>query len=377
MLDANSLEIITRFNQAVLSKKIPVESTNIARRNRGSKLSEQSTLEGLTTKVVEYDGVNHLVMTNDNIERSNERSKRNFYRKNHHKDDDDDNDDDNADDEDDDEDEEQDETDEHPFKKIKIADVLAPLNHPSELISHPAISRTYKLPIFNKLATELIGLIEIEQNTLNHLNSLLQVLNGEDWYYLLEDNLGLPKYDHGLNIDEKDHQSKQPQDDISKNDVNVDHGQKQDEDGNDNQDQSQIEDGKNNNNDTKESNGLGDGKQETNDLNEIKHEKISDLPSSLPQTMGSDDSSSDQDPFFALPQALKDYESFNNRQQSLDDDPLTNLKQELINYLQASIQRQYEYIKNLSHLRNGIVRADRLKRDLYKWGKEMYDKKSI
>jgi hypothetical protein len=374
MLDANSLEIITRFNQAVLSKKIPVESTNIARRNRGSKLSEQSTLEGLTTKVVEYNGVNHLVMTNDNIERSNERSKRNFYR-NHHKNDDDD--DDNADDEDEDADEEPEETDEHPFKKIKIADVLAPLNHPSELISHPAICRTYKLPIFNKLATELIGLIEIEQNTLNHLNSLLQVLNGEDWYYLLEDNLGLPKYDHGLNIDEKDHQSKQPQDDMNKIDGNVDHDQNQDEDGNDNQDQCQIEDGNDNNHDTKESNGLGEAKQETNDLNELKHEKIPDLSSSLPQTLGSDDSGSDQDPFFALPQALKDYESFNNRQQSLDDDPLTNLKLELINYLQASIQRQYEYIKNLSHLRNGIVRADRLKRDLYKWGKEMYDKKSV
>lgn len=287
MLDANSLEIITRFNQAVLSKKIPVELTNIAKRNRGSKLTEESSLEGLTTKVVEYDGVNHLVLTNDNIERSNQRNKRNFYEE-----------DDEKDENDDDEDSE----DEHPFKKIKIADVLAPLNHPSELISHPAISKTYKLPIFNKLASELIELIEIEQNNLNHLNNLLQVLNGEDWYYLLEENLGLPKYDHGLNINE--------------------------------------------------------------DENEIK---INDK---------TDETDKDQDPFFALPQALKDYESFNNRE-NLEDDALDNLKEELINYLQASIQRQFEYIKNLSQLRNGIVRADRLKRDLYKWGKEMHDKKSI
>ena len=49
----------------------------------------------------------------------------------------------------------------------------------------------------------MIDLIEIEQTNLNWLNKLLQVLNGEDWFYLLEENLGLKDYDHGLDEDKK------------------------------------------------------------------------------------------------------------------------------------------------------------------------------
>ena len=49
------------------------------------------------------------------------------------------------------------------------------------------------------MSYELIETIELEQNNSNWLNKLLQVLNGEDWFFLLEENLGLLKYDHGLN----------------------------------------------------------------------------------------------------------------------------------------------------------------------------------
>ena len=60
---------------------------------------------------------------------------------------------------------------------------------------------------------------------------------------------------------------------------------------------------------------------------------------------------------FCFTYCFKRYETY---QQSLEaNDPL---KEELINYLQVSIQRQHEYIKNLTLLRNGLVRADRLKR---------------
>lgn len=294
-MDLTSLEIISRFKLAVLANTLPTNNSDINRANRGSKLDfPTSSLDGLKTKVVEYDGVNHLVLTNDCIERSNLRKKRKwkeFYGAEASEATgatEESADSESGSESDDDE-------DDHPFKKIKFADILSPLNHPSEIISHPAILRTFKLQIFNRLATELIELIEVEQVNLNWLNKLLQVLNGEDWFYLLEENLGLKKYDHGLN-EEKDTPVVASDEEVVK------------------------------------------------------------------------------DPFFALPDAVKKYEAHQIQQESSDE--FTNLKDDLINYLQVSIQRQNEYIKNLSQLRNGIVRADRLKRDLYKWGKEMYEKKS-
>jgi hypothetical protein len=300
MLDTNSLEIISQFKQAVLSKNLPVEGSSISIGNRGSKLDPESIVGNLSTKVVEYDGTNHVVLTNKSIERSNYKNKRSFYDSfdDAVNDDDDDNEFDEFDDDSD------NDLDDHPFKKLKICDILAPLTHPSEIITHTAISRTFKLTIFSKLSSELINLIQVEQNSLNHLNKLFHVLNGEDWFYLLEQNLGLPKYDHGLDIK------------------------------------------------------LEDSQQQNSKptLPEVKQEDRG------------------ADPFFGLPEALKIYDTFQNQQETQDD--LTNLKEELTTYLQASIQRQHEYIKNLINIRNGIVRADRLKRDLYKWGKEMHDKKS-
>lgn len=307
MLDSTSLEIISRFKQAVLTKSLPLENANLIGSNRGTKLAySSSSLDSLKTKVVEYDGKNHLVLTNETIEKSNYRNKRkwkDFYRDDHEQEEDDDEEDDeDDDDEDDDEDDEDDDEDSHPFKRLKLADILSPINHPSEIVSHPAVLRTFKLPIFGKLAQELIDLIEVEQGNLNWLNKLLQVLNGEDWFYLLEGNLGLAKYDHGLD-DEKREKEKE----------------------------------KSSNSDVKSEDGV-------------------------------------TDPFFGLPEALKKYEA--RQLQFESNDELSQLKDELINYLQVSIQRQHEYIKNLSTLRNGIVRAERLKKDLLKWGKEMHDKKS-
>lgn len=295
------MEIISQFKQAVLSKNLPEEGSSISLGNRGSKLDSESIVGNLSTKVVEYDGTNHVVLTNKSIERSNYRNKRSFYDSFDDAANDDDDDDNEFDDFDDDSDND---LEDHPFKKLKICDILAPLTHPSEIITHTAISRTFKLTIFSKLSSELINLIEVEQNSLNHLNKLFHVLNGEDWFYLLEQNLGLPKYDHGLDIKLEDSQQQNSK----------------------------------------------------STLTEVKQEDPG------------------ADPFFGLPEALKIYDTFQNQQET--DDDLAILKEELTTYLQASIQRQHEYIKNLTNIRNGIVRADRLKRDLYKWGKEMHDKKS-
>lgn len=317
MLDSFSLEVISRFKKALLAQKLDTdrnsktlneENESLPVYNRGLKLLKtiQPSFNTLRSKVTEYGGKKYSVLSNESIEIDNLHNKRKWneiYGDNKQ-----DQNDDDEDDEEDDELEYDEDKEEHPLKKSRIIELLSPLNHPSEIISHPAISKTYKLQTLSKLASELIDLIEIEQTNLNWLNKLLQVLNGEDWFYLLEENLGLKDYDHGLDEDKK----------------------------------KKIEEKENNNKD-----------------NTVVEDEFED------------EEENKADPFFALPTALKRYETYQQNLESSDP-----LKEELINYLQVSIQRQHEYIKNLILLRNGLVRADRLKSDLYKWGKEMYEKKS-
>lgn len=317
MLDSFSLEVISRFKKALLAQKLDTDrnsktlneqNESLPVYNRGLKLLKtiQPSFNTLRSKVTEYGGKKYSVLSNESIEIDNLHNKRKWneiYGDNKQ-----DQNDDDEDDEEDDELEYDEDKEEHPLKKSRIIELLSPLNHPSEIISHPAISKTYKLQTLSKLASELIDLIEIEQTNLNWLNKLLQVLNGEDWFYLLEENLGLKDYDHGLDEDKK----------------------------------KKIEEKENNNKD-----------------NTVVEDEFED------------EEENKADPFFALPTALKRYETYQQNLESSDP-----LKEELINYLQVSIQRQHEYIKNLILLRNGLVRADRLKSDLYKWGKEMYEKKS-
>lgn len=319
MLDPQSLEIISQFKQSLFQRRTAAQPPALVVSNRGNKLAS-SGLGGpadghLRTKLVEYDNTSQVVYTNDELERSNRRSKRKWNAEHGVPDDDIESETSDSDPSSD---------DDHPLKKIRLSEILAPLTHPSELVTHSAILNTYKLPVFSNLANNLIHLIEVEQNNLNWLNKLLQVLNGEDWYYVLEDKMGLEKYDHGLNDDGKS---------------------------------------------TETADGTGEAGPETGPGtgagtgDDDPHKRITRSAGLLEVS----------DPFFALPETFKRYEAFQTRQTENQDDPV---REELINYLQVSIQRQHEYIKNLTQLRNGLVRADRLKQDLFKWAKEMHDKKS-
>lgn len=328
MLDSRSLEVISKFKLALLTQaQNPTPAASLAKSNRGKKLIITKSL-ALQSKVVEYEGSNHLVLTNDVIERSNYRNKRRwleYYRT--------ENDSDSYVSSEGDNESESDEDDENPLKKLRLSEILAPLAHPSEIITHPAISKTYRLTCLSSLASDLIDLIEVEQNTLNHLNKLLLVLDGEDWFYLLEENMGLPFYDHGL--DETATEKNKETENLQKEKETTANG-------------------------ALKMNGTSNGEPENNIKQEEGHIKVTD-------------------PFFSLPQTLAKYEAYQQKQleeAEADGDELEVIQQDLVNYLQVSIQRQQEYIKNLSTIRNGIVKVDRYKGDLYKWGKEMNEKKN-
>lgn len=346
MLDAHSLDIISRFKQAVASQSAPKAPppSSLVNGNRGSKLDNSSN--GLKSKIVEYDGETHMVLSNESIARATYRNKRkwsDYYNsqqvinsKNHKKingsiSNDNINEEDSSEDLSN-SDSSDDENEANPLKKLKLSEILSPLSHPSEILSHPAILKTYRLTTLNKLAKELIDLIEIEQTNLNWLNKLLQVLNGEDWFYILEDQLGLEKYDHGLTPDDE------PNETVEKVDDTVEKEQ--------------------------------DIKDEIDENKRITRNSITneDVPVN-PETQV-------DDPFFSLPKTLQKYEELQSKANLDENDELALIQEDLVNYLQVGIQRQHEYIKTLTQIRNGIVKVDRYRQDLFKWGKEMHDKKS-
>lgn len=363
MLDSTSLDVILRFKLALLTRaQKPVPPAELPQSNRGKKLGFPVS-EALTPKVVEYAGTNHLVLTNDVIERSNYRNKRrwlDFYKSQHP----------NVADSstsglEESESDSDAETDESPMQKLRLSEILAPLAHPSELVTHPAISKTYKLPCLGNLALDLIDLIEVEQHTLNQLNKLLQVLDGEDWFYLLEENMGLPQYDHGLD------ETAEVKQDGEKGDSN---GEVKSEKGNSDAVDAAVEG-------TTE-NAQSEGEQSAQSGNHENTETNGEIATESNKRITRLTTAGDvsvTDPFFALPKTLALYEASQKKQMEDAEeltDELESVQQELVNYLQVSIQRQYEYIKNLTTLRNGIVKAERYKNDLYKWGKEMHEKKN-
>ncbi|PSK39240.1 hypothetical protein C7M61_001843 [Candidozyma pseudohaemuli] len=333
MLDNRSLDVISKFKSAVLTKSHESENTaTVTSLNRGRKLRQGAKQQSMKTKIVDYDGSGRLVITNNKFERSFHRRKMRwleFYGASNVDLDDPEPESAESDGTSDSSDLEDDENDENLFDVMRISEILAPLGHPSEVVTHPAISKTFKLSCLPTLASEFIELIEVEQNTLNHLNKLLRVLNGEDWFYLLEEHLGLPSYDHGLDESETKHDDSTT---VQNPEVGV--------------------------------------AQEPLDRQETSENKKS----------ATEEKFDEEDPFFALPRSLAKYEDF-QKPRFDDSDPeqaekLEAVQQDLTNYLQLSIQRQQEYIKNLTTIRNGIVKADRYRNDLQRWGKEMSERKN-
>lgn len=380
MLDNKLLEVISRFKLALLTRSAREPSDSaLLTANRGKKLAGlNSTSNTLKPKIVEYDGTNHLVLTNDVIERTNYRNKRRWL--DFYKTDDkrartssgyanraSDISSDVSGEEDGAESESEsgsDNEDDDPLRKLRLSELLAPLAHPSEIVTHPAISKTYKLTSLSVMASEIIDMIEVEQNTLNQLNKLFRILDGEDWYYQLEDNMELVQYDHGLDdllvkppaadseqaVASKDALESTPNDITEvakKEDVGTDTAGEAAEAGG------------------------PDGEPATNG-DVFENKRITRTSAMAPGQIQI------TDPFFALPKSLEIYErqqQIQVEEQGDDGDELNAIQMELMNYLQVSIQRQHEYIKNLSTIRGGLVRADRYKKELLRWGKEMSEKK--
>ncbi|ODQ81738.1 hypothetical protein BABINDRAFT_17860, partial [Babjeviella inositovora NRRL Y-12698] len=87
---------------------------------------------------------------------------------------------------------------EDPYATIRLDHILAPIYHPSDVVHHPAISKTFHSQVTRNLAQQTIEIIEKEQDTVIQLMKLMNVFLGDDADSILADNIDLPDYDHNL-----------------------------------------------------------------------------------------------------------------------------------------------------------------------------------
>ncbi len=76
-------------------------------------------------------------------------------------------------------------SDDDPYAKVKIEDILAPLAHPSDLLTHPGYSVPYSRHVLRELCALSLDATNLEQRHLVAMNKLLARLMGDDTAHLL------------------------------------------------------------------------------------------------------------------------------------------------------------------------------------------------
>ncbi|ODQ68486.1 hypothetical protein NADFUDRAFT_49125 [Nadsonia fulvescens var. elongata DSM 6958] len=202
--------------------------------------------------------------------------------------------------------------DDDPYSGVKIEEILAPIGHPSELPTHPALSHTFTNKTISSLSKRALDVICHEQKHVIQFARLMSVFLGDDPSYILANKLNLPEYDH--------------------------HWVPEDEEG-------LISTSSNN------SSGSNTAIKEKEDLN-------FNQPS---RRITRNASSQEIDSFFALPQINIDRDFGISAEAAEDTRQLT----------QIALQRSEEFIRCMTNVRMGLLRAERCKNFVYRWCKEM------
>ncbi|OUM55310.1 hypothetical protein BVG19_g4824 [[Candida] boidinii] len=255
------------------------------------------------------------------------------------------------------------------LKSIDLQSILGPITDPSDIINRKTINSIYQNNHLRNLANETIHIIEKEQDTVNQLSKLMNVFLGDDPLNNLPENLLLPKYDHDLDLfkkfdnidkidskdgevelkDEKDvKEGKEDKDEdaVTNDDKEIDESKSKFDDRRITRSQSIT--------DTKEDGEDGEDDENSNELDAtIRQEKYGIIANKLIK-----------DPFFKLPEYVKDFNYGISKNEDAED------SRQLI---QIALQRNEEFIRSLSNIRNGFIRADRIKDNILKWCREIND----
>ncbi|OWB68857.1 hypothetical protein B5S33_g4924 [[Candida] boidinii] len=255
------------------------------------------------------------------------------------------------------------------LKSIDLQSILGPITDPSDIINRKTINSIYQNNHLRNLANETIHIIEKEQDTVNQLSKLMNVFLGDDPVNNLPENLLLPKYDHDLdlfkkfdNIDKIDSKDGEVKEVELKDDKDVQEGKDEDAVVNDDKEtdesKSKFDDRRITRSqsitDTKEDGEDGEDDENSNELDAtIRQEKYGIIANKLIK-----------DPFFKLPEYVKDFNYGISKNEDAED------SRQLI---QIALQRNEEFIRSLSNIRNGFIRADRIKDNILKWCREIND----
>jgi hypothetical protein len=202
------------------------------------------------------------------------------------------------------------------YKDIKLGDLLAPVSHPSEVPSHPAISRAFDGKTIRVLSRHALEIITEEQKHAVQFARLMSVFLGDDPTYRRSNMLNLPIYNHLDGV-------KDPAKEAAEEDNN------------------------------KTENGAVVAEA-------VKKEETR---ARRPSTRGQ--SAQEEDAFFALPQFKIDRDYGIRPEDAEDTRQLTQIAQ----------QRSEEFIRCMNKVRFGLLRAERYQRQVYKWCKEMAGEK--
>lgn len=87
------------------------------------------------------------------------------------------------------------------MNSIKIDELLRPITKPSDVVNIKPVSQIYKAKFLSKLSNNTVELIEREQEMVNLLNKTMDIFLNANPEHLAADNLGLPEYDHKLDLE--------------------------------------------------------------------------------------------------------------------------------------------------------------------------------
>ncbi|KAH3682515.1 hypothetical protein WICPIJ_006506 [Wickerhamomyces pijperi] len=219
------------------------------------------------------------------------------------------------------------------YKDIDIEAILAPISNPTDLITRPSIASTYNSNVLKRMANHSIETIEKEQNFVIKLSSLLDTLLGEGGNQILESDLQLPVYKSIL-----DETTAESTTTATSSSTDPDSSSKTVIPSSSSQDAT-----------------IATTSTDSNRNNEPVEE-------SKRVTRRHSTQVDSQDPFFALPQFL-------SSSQTLNIDP--DLAERARQLTTIALQRNEEYIRNLTNLRLVTVRAQRLKEKLQDYAREL------
>ncbi len=215
----------------------------------------------------------------------------------------------------------------HILRSIDFEDILGPIKSPLDIVTRKSLRNIYKSTHLMELATETIDIIEREKQNVNELSKLMNVFLGDDPSHVTAEGLKLPDYDHNLNLEKE----------LVKASILENRKRPADDDS--------IES-------ERKSRHVEDKKPEARDNTSL-------IPNSTSNNLIND-------AFFKLPQFESDLNFGLKRTQEAE---------ETRQLIQIALQRNEEFIRSLSNIRMGFIKADRLKHTIYGWCKEMDEQK--